>query len=120
MKQSKNRFFHLFFFAFTFLCLSVLAQAQNITVSGKVIDAATSQPIEGATISVKNGKQKTSTNAAGTFSISAAKGNLLVISFVGFETKQVAVGDGSISVALVASATQLDDIVVTAVSFYCQ
>ena len=114
MKQSKNRFFHLFFFAFTFLCLSVLAQAQNITVSGKVIDAATSQPIEGATISVKNGKQKTSTNAAGTFSISAAKGNLLVISFVGFETKQVAVGDGSISVALVASATQLDDIVVTA------
>ncbi len=86
---------------------------QNPLVNGKVIDAITSKPIEGASVSTKNGKS-TVTNAAGAFTIAAAKGAQLKISFVGYQDLQITAGAGDISISLQSSNTQLNEVVVTA------
>ena len=110
MKQ-KNRFLSLLLFPIV-ICLFVFqAQAQNATVSGKVLDAATAKPIEGAVIS--NGKQQTTSSATGTFSIAAAQGSQLTVSFVGYTTRKVAVTSSDVTISLNPSADQLSEVVVT-------
>src|SRR5437868_11478294 len=64
------------------------AQAQN-TVTGQVTDA-NGLPVPGATIKIKNSRAGTTAGADGAFSINAASNAVLVISAVGFETKEVA------------------------------
>jgi TonB-linked SusC/RagA family outer membrane protein len=89
------------------------SNAQNPTVSGKVIDPTTSKPIEGASVSTKNGKS-TITNASGAFTIAAAKGEQLKVSFVGYEDLQITVSTGDLNISLQPSNNQLNDVVVTA------
>lgn len=90
-----------------------LANAQG-TVSGTVVNAA-GEPVAGATVAVKNSKAATSTDAAGKFSLTVPKNAVLVVSYVGFLTKEIAAGDqSSISVALTAGSDPLDDVVVVA------
>lgn len=55
------------------LFLSGMLHAQSIPVKGRVIDAVSKKPIEGASILVKNAKTSTSTDADGQFSINASK-----------------------------------------------
>jgi TonB-linked SusC/RagA family outer membrane protein len=110
MKQM-NRFLGLLLFPLV-ICLFVFqAQAQNATVSGKVLDAATAKPIEGAVIS--NGKQQTTSSATGTFSIAAAKGSQLTVSFVGYSSRKIAVTSAELTISLNPSADQLSEVVVT-------
>ena len=114
MKQIKNRFLSVLLLPLA-VCLFVFqVQAQNAAVTGKVVDQATLKPIDGATVSVKNGKQKANTNATGTFTINAAKGSSLVVSVVGYQDKQVVVGTGSLTIELTATTAVLGDVVVTA------
>ena len=76
----------LFFASFT-----ILAYAQK-TVTGKVLDGSNSQPLQGATITVKGSTTATQTDAAGAFSIKVSEtAKVLIISFVGYETKEVSV-----------------------------
>ena len=112
MKQIKKCFFSLLPLA---ICLFVFqAQAQNATVTGKVLEKETLKPIEGVTVSVKNGTQKTTTNAVGVFTIAAAKGSSLVVSVVGYQEKQVVVSASSLTIELIPSTAVLGDVVVTA------
>lgn len=96
------------------LFLSGMLHAQSIPVKGRVIDAVSKKPIEGASILVKNAKTSTSTDADGQFSINASKNAQLQISSVGFQTKQVAVTGEVLSISLEASVKQLDEVVITA------
>src|SRR5262245_37463120 len=73
------------------------ALAQN-TVTGTVTDA-NGLPIPGATIKIKNSRAGTTAAANGSFSINAASNAVLIISAVGFETKEVAT-KGSTTVAV--------------------
>lgn len=73
---------------FTLLCL---AQGIAQQVSGVVSDAGTREPLPGATILIKNSGRGTVTDAAGHYTIQAVKGDLLVVSYVGYATKEVAV-----------------------------
>lgn len=110
MKQ-KNRFLSLLLFPLV-ICLFVFqAQAQNATVSGKVLDATTSKAIEGVVIS--NGKQQTTSSATGAFSITAAKGSQLSVSFVGYSSKKVAVTGTDLIISLNPAVEQLNEVVVT-------
>ena len=94
------------------ICYAFQVQAQNVSVSGKVIDASTSNPIEGASISVKNGK-KTLTNAAGTFTISATKGTIISVSYVGFKSATAVLDGAELLIKLVPTVENLEDVVVT-------
>lgn len=89
------------------MLLCTLAIAQTRTVTGTVKDDK-DQPISGASVIIKGKKGGTVTNASGEFSISAATGNTLVISAVGFSSKEIKVESASTySVSLVQQATDL-------------
>ncbi len=87
---------------------------QEKTISGKVL-AEDKSPLANVSIRVKGTRRITQTDAAGDFKISAAPGETLQISYVGFESQDVKVGaDGSISITLKATSGDLGEVVVTA------
>ena len=94
------------------ICFEFQVHAQNVSVSGKVVDATTSNAIEGASVSAKNGK-KTLTSAAGTFVLNVTKGSAISVSYVGYQTAQVVVNGTDVLVKLIPSTEKLEDVVVT-------
>jgi len=83
------------------------------TITGKVVDPD-GKPITGASVTVKGSQKGVLTNQNGEFTISASKGDVLVITSIGFESTQVTVTDAPISVSLSISSSALSEVVVTA------
>ena len=104
-----------FFLQVMLLCLSTAVVAQT-QVSGTVTDA-NGQPVPGASV-VLDSNTGTVTDFDGNFSLNTSKTPpfSLTVSNVGLETKTVTVSSAaqSLSVTLGESATQLDEIVVSA------
>ena len=74
--------------------------AQN-TVSGVVIDSEVGTGLPGASIVVKGTSNGVSSDFNGAFTISASSGDVLVVSYIGYETQEVTVAEStSISVQL--------------------
>lgn len=99
-----------------FLSVSALL-AQGKAVSGVVVDASTQEPLFGAAVIVKGvSGSGTMTNAEGKFTLRNVKsGAVLVISYMGYTSKEVPVGSASeIKVELASQDQQLEKIVVTA------
>lgn len=81
-------------------------------IKGQVL-GTDGKPLIGVTVIVKATKLGTSTDVDGNFSINAADTDVLVFSYIGFTTKEVAVGKQSnISVSLVESNTTLNEVAV--------
>ena len=92
--------------------LGFTAVAQTGKVNGVVKDA-NGEPLIGATVMVKGTKTGVSTNADGAFSINAAAGQKLVISYVGHKTQEIALtGQKTVNVTLESSTEALDELVV--------
>ncbi len=94
--------------------LSVNAgQVSQLQVKGVVIDGQ-KVPIPGVTVQVKGTTQGTITDNEGKYSISVLNSKaVLVFSFVGFQTQEIAVGNQHlIDVTLQESVTELDEAVV--------
>ncbi len=99
----------LYLASLLFFCTAAFAQQ---TVTGKITDAQTGAPIEGATVKIKSTTKGVSTNSQGIFRIVANANDVLEISFIGYNTQDIAVkGSGDISVKLVPASTQLQEIV---------
>ncbi|MEY4336673.1 MAG: hypothetical protein RLZZ45_1592 [Bacteroidota bacterium] len=100
-------------FLFSVMLLTHLGYAQTPKdVTGKVTDA-NGQPLSGTTISNKTSGASAVTNAAGTYSIKAKSGDLLVFSMVSFADQERTVGaSATINVSLQTAASQLSDVVV--------
>jgi TonB-linked SusC/RagA family outer membrane protein len=98
----------------SFLTLSLSAQppgAQKIT--GKIADKTTGAVVPGATITVKGTKNSVQADINGAFIITAAPGETLIVSNVGYSTKEVRVGNSAvISVELSQNFGSMDDVVV--------
>ena len=103
---------------FLFLFTSILVNAQQFNLSGKVVDE-NNEVLTGASITIKETKKGTSTDFDGKFSISLPKGNYtLQISFLGFKTVSKLVNltkNEEISVILLPNETLLDEVLVSAV-----
>ncbi len=91
------------------------APPADIIIKGRITDE-TGQPLEGATILIKGSNLGTKTDANGYFSIDAAPNSVLVISYVGFDTRMVTVTADmkTQDIMLVKSAESMKSIVVTA------
>ncbi len=87
--------------------------AQQRTVSGVVSDEK-GMPLAGVSVQVKNTKNGTQTDFDGKYNISAAAKDVLVFSFVGMQAKEVVASSASLNVSLQEDATQLQEVVVTA------
>jgi TonB-linked SusC/RagA family outer membrane protein len=93
-----------------------LAQSGFIAevVKGKVSDEARNEPIPGANITIKGTTRGTTTDANGNFSLAnVEKGTTLVISYIGYTSKEVVVGNQlTINVALAEELKSLNEVVV--------
>jgi TonB-linked SusC/RagA family outer membrane protein len=114
MNQVIPHFKRLLLLVITVLLSSQFLNAQTITVKGRIVDAATKNPVEGATISVKNSGKATTTNANGDFTITADAKNKLIITNIGYEQKQLNASDNFTVVEISASTQELNEVVVTA------
>ncbi|PWA08979.1 TonB-dependent receptor [Flavobacterium laiguense] len=85
--------------------------AQEIKVSGVVSDDSNS-PLEGASVMVKGTQNGVSTDLEGKFSINAKTGDVLLVSYIGFETQSVTVTGSEVNVSLKTSGETLQDVVV--------
>jgi Ca-activated chloride channel homolog len=95
------------------MLISYQTLAQEITISGTVYDNLR-QPIAGANVMIKGTKVGTQTDFDGTYSIKAKKGDVLVFSFIGMDTRQETVKDSKIiNVYLISRNTELEGVVVT-------
>jgi TonB-dependent SusC/RagA subfamily outer membrane receptor len=99
--------------AFLLVFAVQIAFAQTKTVSGLVSDQD-GAPLPGATVLVKGTNKGTTSDFDGNFSISAAQGDVLVFSFIGYVTKEVSVGNSSqLNVSLAQDAQALEEVIVT-------
>lgn len=91
------------------------AFAQTKQITGKVTAGANSEALQGVNVLVKGNRNRAAiTDSQGGFSLQAAPTDVLVISFIGFKSKEVTVGsETTFSVALDEDATQLTELVVT-------
>ncbi|GIV35912.1 MAG: hypothetical protein KatS3mg032_0291 [Cyclobacteriaceae bacterium] len=88
--------------------------AQTRTISGRVLSSDDGSPVPGANVLEKGTNNGTVTDPDGRFSIQvSSSGATLVISFVGYSTQEVAVGNQStIEITLQVDVTALNEIVV--------
>ncbi len=93
------------------LILCVGAYAQQLAVSGLVLDAD-GEPLIGASVMVKGTQNGTLTDLDGRFKINAKKGDVLTVRYVGYETQEVSVTGNDITINMKEDTEQLDEVVV--------
>jgi len=92
---------------------TIQVPASDITVRGTVMNAQ-GQPLAGVSVLIKETSKGTSTNEKGEFSINVPSGKTtLVISFVGYVSQTMTIGDKThISIVLASSPNNLNDVVI--------
>ena len=104
--------FLLLKFLFLVLCSGQLL-AQTKTISGKLTSSEDGAPLPGVNIIVKGSTTGATSDADGNFSISVAESDVLVVSFIGFLTKEIPVGtQTSITITMEPDNKQLNEVVV--------
>ena len=106
-------------FILVWFCFSAFAQTKTFaadiaaaTITGHVTGDS-SQPLNGVAVQVKGSTRGTTTNEQGDFSIEASASDVLVISYVGYTSKEVTVGNQStINVTLTSAGQELQQVVV--------
>lgn len=90
--------------------------AKRRQLIGSVVDGKTGEPIIGANVIVKSDKTRgAATTVDGSFRLNVAQGETLVVSYLGYKTKEVKVGrQAVIEITLSEDAEALGEVVVTA------
>ena len=96
---------------FTFFAVLFATAVGFAQTNGTVTDEE-NNPLPGASVVIKGTTTGATTDFDGLFSIDANQGDVLVISFVGFETQEITVGDGAVQVAL-QQGVALSEVLVT-------
>ncbi|MCM1067332.1 MAG: TonB-dependent receptor [Muribaculaceae bacterium] len=87
------------------------SKSQTTSVTGTVTDSQ-GEPLIGASVVLKGSNKGVTTDIDGNFTIQAAPGQTLTISYVGCVTKDVKVGAGHLDVVLDENNNALDEVVV--------
>jgi len=88
--------------------------AQQLSITGVVTDKKPNEPIIGASVVIKGTTNGTVTDLDGKFTVQASKGNILVVSFIGYTTQEVVVNGNQTSyqISLTEDTQTLDEVVV--------
>ena len=90
MRQVNLKVWHSMLTVMACLFLSVGAYAQQLSVKGIVKDQ-TGEPVIGANVLVKGTTNGVITNIDGEFALTAKKGDILSVSYVGYTSQEVPV-----------------------------
>jgi TonB-linked SusC/RagA family outer membrane protein len=86
---------------------------QTNSINGLVTDGSTNEPLIGVNITVRATTRGVVTDANGKFTLDVAPGETLVVSYVGYLSEEVVVGDQkNITVKLMPDVQKLDEVVV--------
>lgn len=111
MKFVKNKV--IVFLLMAAFVLTSMANAQQKTITGKVTDSRSGDPMPGVTIIIPGTTTGTITNFDGEFTMAVNAGQALSFSFIGYETRQIVVGDQNVyNVSLSLSVEALEEVVV--------
>jgi TonB-linked SusC/RagA family outer membrane protein len=96
------------------LCSFGIASAQNsnVKITGTVVDEAEGKPIFGVNVNLKGVKTGVSTDLDGSFSINTKIGETLVISYLGYVSREVKVTGSQLKISLKEDRKALDEVVV--------
>lgn len=95
------------------LVKAALLEAPAIQIKGIVTDSSTGGPLVGVTIKVKGETMGTVTDASGKFSLEVPDDAVLVVSYLGYKTKEIALnGKTTFDILLATAATGLNQVVV--------
>lgn len=112
MRKILRLFFGL---ALVMLVLPHAVQAQERTITGTILSEDNKTPLSGVTIRVKGTRKITQTDANGKFSIKVNPGEVLQVTYVGYENMEVKPGDsGTVGISLKAADNTMTEVVVTA------
>jgi TonB-linked SusC/RagA family outer membrane protein len=95
-------------------CLMLGAYAQQKEITGKVVDATTGEPLSGVSILSDKKSSPVVSDAQGAYKVAVAgKANVLIVSYVGYATQTVTIGNRTtIEVRLQRDTKSLDEVVV--------
>jgi len=94
------------------LTSSFLSWGQGRSILGTVISATDAEPVIGANVQLKGKSAGTVTDIDGTFRLSVTETDILVISYIGFETLEIPVeGRSELHIKLLEDTRLLDEIV---------
>ena len=91
----------------------IAVHAQHVKVRGMVVNEG-NLPLEGVSVTAKQGRNGISTDRSGTFALEAMRGDSLVFKTIGFCSQTVPVTDEVIRVQLLREDQVLEEVVVTA------
>ena len=102
---------------FTLLLVSLIVSgslfAQNITVSGVVVDKKTSETLIGASLMQKGTSNGSITDLDGKFTFAMPVGATLLISYVGYNSQELVITDANpLRILLESNAKNLEEVVV--------
>lgn len=90
-----------------------LRKSLQKTITGKVTDAVSGEPLPGVAVTIQGTTRGASTDLEGNYSLDAAPGEILVFSFLGYKNVERPAGDQTvINVALEADVAGLEQVVV--------
>lgn len=107
MKLKFNGFLVLFL-----VLVAQLTFAQERVVSGTISDNA-GMPLPGVSVLIKGTKTGTQTDFDGKYSIKASSSQVLVFSYIGMKTQEIAASSSVINVKLADDSVELESVVIT-------
>jgi TonB-dependent SusC/RagA subfamily outer membrane receptor len=88
-------------------------QAQQRMLTGTITDSNDGSPLPGATVVLKGTTVGTATNYNGEYQINVKTGDVLVVSFVGYEPQEIPISEESVlNLSLNPSTINVDEVVV--------
>lgn len=112
LKHEKNNWVNALFFG-VFLLITTLGFSQDRAITGKVVASDDGIGIPGVNVVVKGTTNGSATDFDGKYSIVASNNSTLVFSYLGFVTKEVAVGNqATVDVSLMEDVNALEEVVV--------
>ncbi len=93
------------------LCISIVATAQTSKIAGTIVDS-NEEAIIGANIQVKGSSIGTVSDINGNFTLEAPLDGMLVISYIGYKTEEIALGESVYRIVLSGDTEFLDEVVV--------
>ena len=110
-----NRFLHsklrsLFGIGFVFFAITFSYSQKTIT--GTVTDSETGDPLIGANVAIKGTTMGTVTDFDGNYTLQANEGDVIVISYTGYDAREFTIGMASDYDVLLTSGESLEEIVV--------
>ena len=113
MSKTSLKFIALIMTALMMQAMGMGAALSAKTVTGTVISSADNEPLIGATVQIDGVQGGTITDFEGNFTIEASEGQTLVVSYIGYVTKKVAVAGAShYHITLDEDKASLEEVVV--------